>query len=432
MANRIIPTETKVKVMQECLYLVDVGVVAARCGVSLRAIYYWFATKVQPALADVLINAPPGPSPTPLRPPLAPSLDRPAACPACDGACIWKNGTYLVINWLWLLAVGWLIGLRRVPIQRWRCAACGREPAEAERQRQAAARRACRCRVHSTSDPAHRVARASRVGPPGACRQRVARFLLFDETFPKLGQRIYSLGVVICEYGLIRSVCTIRYKTNDIPQQLRAVVGGHYQPQLFLTDLEVTYAAHAAPAGLSAQHMQDGSTCCGRSSGCSTKQRLLRKRLRPLLAVAIKAFRPGYESVCVLLLTGVVAELRNPQQVIQTASVQRLATRLERFGKKHGPAINTLLELAVTEGAPAHDKCAGEQDALLKSFSRIAKAFGLVTGQAFFAGAALMENFDVKTRASIRAPVRSNGRVSISKTWARVTSSALSGWRSHK
>src|SRR5512132_984118 len=141
MANRVIPTATKVKVMQECLRLVDVELVAARYGVSPRAIYYWFATKVQPALADVLVKAPPGPPPTPPRPRVAP-LERPAACPACGGTRIWKNGTYLVLNWVWLLTIGWLVGRQRVPIQRWRCAACGHELVGGERQRQAAARRA--------------------------------------------------------------------------------------------------------------------------------------------------------------------------------------------------------------------------------------------------------------------------------------------------
>jgi len=48
----------------------------------------------------------------------------------------------------------------------------------------------------------------------------------------------------------------------------------------------------------------------------------LHKRLQPLLDLALKAFRLGYERVAVMLLTGVVAELRNSQQIIQTASVQ--------------------------------------------------------------------------------------------------------------
>jgi len=42
MANRVISVETKVKVMQECLRLVNVEEVAARHGVSARAIYGWY------------------------------------------------------------------------------------------------------------------------------------------------------------------------------------------------------------------------------------------------------------------------------------------------------------------------------------------------------------------------------------------------------
>ena len=99
-----------------------------------------------------------------------------------------------------------------------------------------------------------------------------------------------------------------------------------------------------------------------------------------------------------LLLSGVVSELRTPSQLIQTASVQRLATRLERFIKKHGTAITTLLEVAVKEGTPRTTNALESKNALFKPFSRLAKAFRLVTSQTFFAGVALMENFDVKGR----------------------------------
>jgi hypothetical protein len=460
MANRVIPVETKVKVMQECLRLVNVEEVAARHNVSPRSIYGWYATKIQPALAEVLVNARPGPTPAlpaPVVSPPVPRAERPARCPACAGTQIWKNGTYAVINWVWLLTVGWLIGLQRVSIQRWRCAGCGHELADAERGRQREARHAWWQQVRrliglsrfklglsvrkTQTLLAFQYARTVSVGfiqrqtqqtgqraqvvleRLGACRQRAARFLLFDETFPKLGKRIYSLGVVICEHGLIRSVRTIRRKATDIPQQLRSVLGSHYQPQIFLTDLEVTYAAYRTRAGLTAQHLLDvvhllrqiirlfeeavrettvdvpkGIPYRARQQQRKLKQRLLRKRLQPLLDIALKAFRPGYEGICVLLLTGVVTELRNPQQIIQTASVQRLATRLERFLKKHGTAITTLLELAVTEGTPRTTNSLESTNARFKPFSRIAKAFRLATSQIFFAGVALMENFDVKTR----------------------------------
>jgi hypothetical protein len=251
----------------------------------------------------------------------------------------------------------------------------------------------------------------------------VARFLLFDETFPKLGQRAYSLGVVICEYGLIRSVRTLRRKAKDIPDQLRQVVGAYYQPEFFLTDLEVTYGQYLQRAGLKGQHLREvihlqrqiirlfdeavkevsldvpkGLPHRDRQKQHRLKQRLLRQRLRPILAVALKAFAPGYESLTVLMLEGVVAQLRDPVLILPTASVQRLSKRLERFVKKHGSAINTLLYLAVTEGTPKTTNALESKNSLFKPFSRTAKSFRLATGQLFFAAVALMENFDVKQR----------------------------------
>ena len=255
------------------------------------------------------------------------------------------------------------------------------------------------------------------------CRQKVAHFLLFDETFPKLGRRAYRLGVVICEYGLIRSVRTLRRKAQDIPAQLQAVVGQHYQPEFFLTDLEVTYAKYKQRAGLTAHHLRDivhlmrqiirlfdeavrevtldvpkGLPHSARKKQRALKQRLLRKQLRPVLALALKAFAPGYESVCVLTLEGVVSQLQNPHLVLQTASVQRLAERLACFINKHSSAINTLLELAVTQGTPKTTNALESKNGIFKPFSRLAKSFLLTTGQAFFAGVTLMENFDVKDR----------------------------------
>ena len=460
MPNREIPTETKVKVMAACLSLVNVEAAAADYGVSPGAIYYW-DKKLKSRLSEILVNEPPGPKPEVRSEPNQESTqaktDRPAACPECGGKHLWKNGTYTVINWIWLLTVGWLVGLQQVLIQRWRCADCGCELISPERQRQAVARQAWGQQVRrlmglsrfklglSVRKTQGLIAfqygrtvslgfiqrHTQTVGQRAQavlerlklCRQQAARFLLFDETFPKLGHRAYRLGVVICEYGLIRSVRTLRRQAQDIPAQLQAVVGQHYQPQFFLTDLEVTYGRYQQRAGLSLQHLRDmvhlmrhiirlfdeavrevtldvpkGLPHQERKKQRSLKQRLLRKQLRPILALALKAFAPGYESVCVLMLDGVVSQLRDPNLVLQTASVQRLATRLARFVKKHQPALNTLLELAVTEGTPKTTNALESKNSIFKPFSRLAKSFLLTTGQAFFAGVALMENFDVKDR----------------------------------
>jgi hypothetical protein len=190
-----------------------------------------------------------------------------------------------------------------------------------------------------------------------------------------------------------------------------------------LTDLEVTYAEHLKRSGLSLTHLRDtvhvmrqiarlfdeavkevtldvpkGLPHPARQKQRQLKQRLLRKHLKPLLATAFKAFAPGYESVCVLMLEGVVSQLRDPRLILQTESVRRLARRMERFIKKHGPTLNTLMEMAVKEGTPKTTNSLESKNALFKPFSRMAKSFRLATAGHFFAGVALMENFDVKSR----------------------------------
>jgi len=52
----------------------------------------------------------------------------------------------------------------------------------------------------------------------------------------------------------------------------------------------------------------------------------------------------------------------------------------------------------VTENTPKTTNALESKNGIFKPFSRLAKSFLLATGQAFFAGVALMENFDVKSR----------------------------------
>jgi hypothetical protein len=258
------------------------------------------------------------------------------------------------------------------------------------------------------------------------CRQSGAQFLMYDETFPKLKQRYYSLGVAICEFGLIRSVRCIRQKAKDIPAQLRAVVGEHFHPTYFLTDLDVLYHEYMMQAGLTLTHLRDtvhllrqivrlfdeavrevtlevpkGLPMKARKHQRQLKRRLLWQRLQPLLRVAFRAFSPGYESVCVLMLAGLVTQLQDPAVIIQTASVQALARRLQRFLNKHGATINQLLQLSVEQGTPTTTNALESKNSIFKPFSRIAKFFSnLRRCEVFFAGVALMENFDIKTRGS--------------------------------
>lgn len=79
--------------------------------------------------------------------------------------------------------------------------------------------------------------------------------------------------------------------------------------------------------------------------------------------------------------------------------MQALGNRLQRFVKKHDDAINTLLQLAVSEGTPKTTNSLESKNGIFKPFSLIAKFFPRpAICQNLFAGVALMEDFDVKTR----------------------------------
>ena len=458
MANRIRPIAEKVQPVEIALQQIDVEAVARKAGVPPSTLRYDL-DKVRAALPEVLANETPGPKPrgraveTTAEPR---ETEGAKACPACGGQ-VTKNGTYWVLNWMLMLTMGWL-GVQRVLIQRRRCKQCGKEIVAPERARQVEARRAwweqvnrliglSRFKlglsvrkiqllirfVYARSVSFGHIQRLTeRVGRRAEaalarlneCRQAVARFLMYDETFPKMARRAYSLGVTMCEYGLIRSVRCVTRKAKDIPAQLRHTVGTHFRPTHFLTDLDVLYNKFMSAAGLHMTHLRDsvhlmrqivrlfdeavrevtldvpkGLPLEERKKQRQLKRRLLRKRLQPILAVAFKAFSPGYESVCVLMLEGLISQLEDSSIIIQTASVQRLARRLRRFVKKHGHAINLLLQLSVKQGTPTTTNALESKNSIFKPFSLIAKFFSRPDKcGSLFAGVALMENFDVKTR----------------------------------
>ena len=413
--------------------------------------------KLEQALPVVLVNQTPGPKAESREEAEKPSQPAaPAPCPECGGK-VRKNGTYWILNWVLMLTMGWL-GVQKVLVQRWRCKGCGHELVSSERSRQAEARQAWWQQVnrlialsrfklglsvrltqilvgfvYAKSVSIGHIERVSQqVGQraEGAlakltqCRQGVAQFLLFDETFPKMKERSYSLGVAICEHGLIRTVRCITRKAQDIPAQLGQVVGDHFHPTYFLTDLDLLYNKAMRAAGLNLIHLRDkvhlirqivrlfdeairdvtldvpkSLPVRDRKKQLKLKRRLVRKQLQPLLSLVFKAFCPGYEPICVLMLEGIVSQLQDPTVVIQTASVQTLSRRLQRFLNKYGNTINLLLQLSVEQGTPTTTNSLESKNSILKPFSRIAKFFPEPTRcTSFFCGVALMENFDVKSR----------------------------------
>ncbi len=458
MANRPRSIEEKIQSVEVALGYINIEAAAREAG-TLASTLRYDLKKVKDALPEVLVNQLPGPKPQNERNEatvIASRCEESTACPKCGGKTT-KNGTYRVLNWFLMLTLGWL-GIQRVLIQRRRCKVCGHEVVSSERARQAEARKAwwnqvnrlvCLCRfklrlsvrmiqilvkfVYARSLSIGHIERLTqRVGNrAGAslkrlskCRQAVARFLLFDETYPKMKERVYSLGVAICEHGLIRSVRCILSKAKDITAQLRDVVGENYQPEYFLTDLDLMFNKYMKAAGLKLSHLRDlvhlirqivrlfeeairdvtldvpkGLPLSIRKKQLQLKRKLLRKCLKPYLYIVFKVFSPGHEGVCVLSLEGVVSHLQNPSCIIQTVSVQNLACRLNRFIKKHGDAINKLLELHVEQGTPTTTNALESKNGIFKPFSRLAKFFSNPKRcQSLFAGVAMYENFDIKTR----------------------------------
>jgi transposase-like protein len=106
--NRIIPLKVKVKVMEESLYLHNVEEVARQNDVSPGAVRRWHKEKVLPSLENILENETPGPKPKDEESGVENATEevgRPEKCDACGSRHIWKNGTYEVINWIWLQGV---------------------------------------------------------------------------------------------------------------------------------------------------------------------------------------------------------------------------------------------------------------------------------------------------------------------------------------
>ena len=476
MANRTIPTETKVNALSQCLTLQNVDSVAAALGIAPNSIRNWFEDKLLPCLPEVLANKRPGPK-LPEAPPVSTAASsvvqhsglplvaeaRPAHCPHCQSSRVWKNGLYWVLNWIAFLTGRWFRP-QRVAIQRHRCADCGHEIETPQRERLAHARRqAWRLfrqlaafskfklglsnrrtallagfvfgrAVSATfvNDVTHTVGQKAQAALHrlADCRQKVAQVLLGDETFPRiidwqtLRAKGHSLGVAICESGLIRGVKVVRHKARDLQTLFQGVVGKGFQPRYFLSDFDVHFPKIVRQAIDGIGLLKDfvhamriirrafdvavrqvtlevpkGTPFKERQKQLALKRHLLRKRLAPVLAVFFQAFQPGYESVAFLYIEGALATLQDPRGVIQTESVRHLHKQLTQFFAKHGATLAFQFEQKARTGLVCTSNLLESKNSIFKPFARIAQSFQRSeTCEWFWSGVALLENFDVKRR----------------------------------
>lgn len=473
MSNRIIPIETKVSALSQCLVLQNVEAVAEEQGVSPNSIRNWFVNKVLPSLPEALAKENPGPrpkaTPKPTRPvegkhsATNPEVEERPVCPHCRSSRVWKNGLYWVINWLAFLSLRWF-SQKRVGIQRLRCGTCGREIDTLQRQRLSQARRqswqflkqlavfskfklALSNRrtallvafafgraisatfVNDVTQVAGQKAQAT-LTRIANCRQKVAQVLMGDETFPRildwqsLRAKGHSLGVAICESGLIRGVKVVRNQARDLGALFKGVVGKGFQPQYFLSDFDVHFPKIVSRAIEGIRLLKDfvhaeriiiryfeaavrqvtlavpqGTAPKERLKQRDLKRCLLRKRLEPVRALFIKAFQPGYESVAFLYIEGALARLQDPRIVIQTKSVCYLHKQLTKFFVKHGSTLEFQFEQKALVGLVCTSNLLESKNSIFKPFARIAQSFQRSeTGEWFWNGVALMEDFDVKQR----------------------------------
>lgn len=475
MSNRPIETEIKVKAMEQCLRLQNVEQVAAEVGVAPNSIRNWFHDKVLPTLPVILVNEPPGPKPCPpqaqLAAPPAPACpattgdERPMECSACHQGPVWKNGVYWVLNWLAVVTFHWFSPVR-VPVQRFRCARCGCEIVPPARARLTAARQrawqllkqlvafskfklgvsdrrtvalvqlAWGWRISTTfvNDVTQRVGQQAQatLARLKDCRQKAAHILMGDETFPRivdghaLRAKAHSVGVAICESGLIRGVKAVRNQARDMGTLFKGVVGKGFHPEYFLSDFDVHFPKIVQRAISGIMLLKDfvhaqrvinrhfeaavrevtlevpkGTSTQDRRQQHDLKQRLLRQRLEPIRAVFLKAFRTGYEAVAFIYIEAALQMLQDPAWIIQTESVRTLHTRLTKFFAKHGKTLLFQFEQKACAGLVCTTNALESKNSLFKPFERLAQAFQSGEScETFLSGVALMEDFEVKTRGA--------------------------------
>ena len=480
MGNRAIEIAVKVNALERCLMLQNVEPVATELGIAPNSIRNWFTDKLLPALPTLLVNETPGPKPSgPQEPsaklagraiaagPLPPADGRPSACPHCHQGVIWKNGVYWVLNWLAVVMFHWF-SPARVLVQRYRCAACGREIISSARARLTQARQQAWQRlkqlvafskfklglsdrrtvalvrltwgwristtfVNDVTQTVGQKAQAT-LARLKDCRQKVAHVLMGDETFPRIvdGQALrakaHSVGVAICESGLIRGVKAVRHQARDMGALFKSGVGSGFHPEYFRSDFDVHFPKIVTQAidgiillkdfvhavRVIHRHFDEavrhvtlevpkGTSTKERNQQRDLKRRLLRKRLEPIRALFTQAFRVGYEAVAFIYIDAALAMLQDPTCIIQTESVRTLHRQLSKFFAKYGQTLLFQFEQQATAGLVCTTNALESKNSIFKPFARIAQAFQRGEScEAFLSGVALMEDFDVKTRGKHR------------------------------
>jgi len=243
---------------------------------------------------------------------------------------------------------------------------------------------------------------------------------IIDETFPKIFHKSVSLGLVICEHGLIRALGCVKRSSSSIKGLLNQSMGQSFCPTFLLGDFHPSYAEVAKSLGLTRLtdfvhairhlyklariHIGKVRLSLKDTQKLSPKQRkemlklkkkLLRKQVMPIIQTLLKGFKKQHRAVGHLYILGALEELQRLTE--QFPSLDSLYKAMNKFVQKYLPTWALQMELA--SYVPTTSNSVESKNSILKIFSRRIKAFySKASLLRFFSAVALWENFDVKER----------------------------------
>jgi hypothetical protein len=243
---------------------------------------------------------------------------------------------------------------------------------------------------------------------------------IIDETFPKIFHQSVSLGLVICEYGLIRAVGCVKKSSASLKGLVKRSIGLSFQPLFLLGDFHPSYAQVAQELGLirltdfvhAVRHLYKlVRTQIGKirltlkdakkfnqkehKEMLKLKKKLLRKQVMQILRTLFKGFKKPYRAVGHLYLLGALEDLERLS--VQFPSLEPLYQAIHKFIKKYLNTWSLQMELSLV--IPTTSNSVESKNSLFKIFSRRIKAFySKASLERFFSAVALWENFDIKER----------------------------------
>ena len=246
---------------------------------------------------------------------------------------------------------------------------------------------------------------------------------IIDETFPKIFHKSISLGLVICEYGLIRGLACVKKSSSSIKGLVRQCMGKSFCPIFLLGDFLPAYAEVAKGLGLvrlvdfvhATRHiyklvrtfigktrltMIDYKKLSSKQRGqlLKLKKKLLRKQVMSVIQTLFKGFKKEYRAVGHLYILGALSDLERLTQ--QFPSLLPLYDASNKFVSKYLDTWGYQMELAhLVPTVPTTSNSVESKNSILRIFSRRIKAFySKASLTHFFSAVALWENFDVKER----------------------------------